>query len=137
MDTRTGLPVVGMIGGGQLARMTHQAAIALGQSLANVVQLALAVILLRRKIGPLGLGGAVRGVIRFVVAGVPAAIVGWLVFASLGGSAGWVAGGYVGALLGGAVIGLTTLVVYVGLLAVLRAPELGTAVRTVRRILGR
>jgi 5-(carboxyamino)imidazole ribonucleotide synthase len=33
MDARTGLPVVGMIGGGQLARMTHQAAIALGQSL--------------------------------------------------------------------------------------------------------
>jgi 5-(carboxyamino)imidazole ribonucleotide synthase len=31
--SRTGLPVVGMIGGGQLARMTHQAAIALGQSL--------------------------------------------------------------------------------------------------------
>lgn len=30
---RTGLPVVGMIGGGQLARMTHQAAISLGQSL--------------------------------------------------------------------------------------------------------
>ena len=33
MDPRTGLPVVGMVGGGQLARMTHQAAIALGQSL--------------------------------------------------------------------------------------------------------
>src|SRR3954468_10443566 len=33
MDTRTGLPVVGMVGGGQLARMSHQAAIALGQSL--------------------------------------------------------------------------------------------------------
>ncbi|GAB3452847.1 5-(carboxyamino)imidazole ribonucleotide synthase [Actinophytocola sediminis] len=33
MDTRTGLPVVGMVGGGQLARMTQQAAIALGQSL--------------------------------------------------------------------------------------------------------
>lgn len=33
MDVRTGLPVVGMVGGGQLARMTHQAAIALGQSL--------------------------------------------------------------------------------------------------------
>ncbi len=32
MDARTGLPVVGMIGAGQLARMTHQAAIALGQS---------------------------------------------------------------------------------------------------------
>ncbi|ROT31533.1 5-(carboxyamino)imidazole ribonucleotide synthase [Micromonospora sp. HM5-17] len=33
MDPRTGLPVVGMVGAGQLARMTHQAAISLGQSL--------------------------------------------------------------------------------------------------------
>ncbi|OLR90454.1 5-(carboxyamino)imidazole ribonucleotide synthase [Actinokineospora bangkokensis] len=33
MDPRTGFPVVGMVGGGQLARMTHQAAVALGQSL--------------------------------------------------------------------------------------------------------
>ena len=32
MDERIGLPVVGMVGAGQLARMTHQAAIALGQS---------------------------------------------------------------------------------------------------------
>jgi 5-(carboxyamino)imidazole ribonucleotide synthase len=32
VDERTGLPVVGMVGAGQLARMTHQAAIALGQS---------------------------------------------------------------------------------------------------------
>ena len=33
MDEATQLPTVGMIGAGQLARMTHQAAIALGQSL--------------------------------------------------------------------------------------------------------
>src|ERR1700709_2553378 len=33
VDPRTSLPVVAMVGGGQLARMTHQAAIALGQSL--------------------------------------------------------------------------------------------------------
>jgi 5-(carboxyamino)imidazole ribonucleotide synthase len=33
VDSTTGLPVVAMVGGGQLARMTHQAAIALGQSL--------------------------------------------------------------------------------------------------------
>ncbi len=33
MDARTGLPVVGMVGAGQLARMTQQAVIALGQSL--------------------------------------------------------------------------------------------------------
>ncbi len=35
--TRSGMPVVGMIGGGQLARMTHQAAIALGQTLRVLV----------------------------------------------------------------------------------------------------
>ncbi|RJQ68020.1 5-(carboxyamino)imidazole ribonucleotide synthase [Pseudonocardiaceae bacterium YIM PH 21723] len=33
MDVKTGTPVVGMVGAGQLARMTHQAAIPLGQSL--------------------------------------------------------------------------------------------------------
>ena len=33
VDSRTGMPRVGMVGGGQLARMTHQAGIALGQSL--------------------------------------------------------------------------------------------------------
>jgi 5-(carboxyamino)imidazole ribonucleotide synthase len=33
VDGRTGLPVVGMVGAGQLARMSHQAAIPLGQSL--------------------------------------------------------------------------------------------------------
>jgi 5-(carboxyamino)imidazole ribonucleotide synthase len=33
LDRRTGLPVVAMVGGGQRSRMTHQAAIALGQSL--------------------------------------------------------------------------------------------------------
>ena len=30
VDPRTGLPVVAMVGGGQLARMTHQAGIGLG-----------------------------------------------------------------------------------------------------------
>jgi 5-(carboxyamino)imidazole ribonucleotide synthase len=33
VDPTTGFPIVGMVGGGQLARMTHQAAIPLGQSL--------------------------------------------------------------------------------------------------------
>ncbi|WP_138760665.1 5-(carboxyamino)imidazole ribonucleotide synthase [Modestobacter altitudinis] len=33
LQPTTGLPVVAMVGGGQLSRMTHQAAIALGQSL--------------------------------------------------------------------------------------------------------
>src|SRR4051794_9851378 len=33
LDPVTGLPIVAMVGGGQLSRMTHQAAIALGQTL--------------------------------------------------------------------------------------------------------
>lgn len=33
VDPRTGLPVVAMVGGGQLARLTHPPAVALGQSL--------------------------------------------------------------------------------------------------------
>jgi 5-(carboxyamino)imidazole ribonucleotide synthase len=37
LEPRTGLPVVAMVGGGQLSRMTHQAAIALGQSLRVLV----------------------------------------------------------------------------------------------------
>lgn len=40
MDPRTGLPVVGMVGAGQLARMTHQAAIALGQSVRMLAETA-------------------------------------------------------------------------------------------------
>src|SRR5690349_5501457 len=40
MDSRTGLPVVGMDGGGRVARLTHQAAIALGQSLRVLVPVA-------------------------------------------------------------------------------------------------
>src|SRR5699024_1603694 len=38
VDPRTHLPRVGMVGGGQLARMTHQAAIPLGQSLAVLAE---------------------------------------------------------------------------------------------------
>lgn len=111
--------------------------IALGQSLANIVQLILAVVLLRRKIGPLGLGGAVRGVVRFVIAGIPACAAGWGVSLLMARVWGWTIETVAAALLGGAIIGLATLVVYVLLLAVLRAPELGTAVSAVRRILGR
>lgn len=111
--------------------------IALGQSLANIVQLVLAVILLRRKIGALELTGAVRAIMRFVVAGVPAAAAGWGTSVLMARITGWSIETMPAALFGGAVIGLTTLVVYVILLALLRSPELDIARRTVRRIFGR
>ncbi|KAA9089244.1 murein biosynthesis integral membrane protein MurJ [Microbacterium radiodurans] len=107
--------------------------IALGQSLANIVQLVLAVALLRRKIGVLGLGGAVRAVARFVIAGVPAAAAGWGVIVAFGGPTGWPLQSREAALLGGAIVGVTALGVYVCILAILRAPELAVAGRALRR----
>jgi 5-(carboxyamino)imidazole ribonucleotide synthase len=52
VDPVTSLPVVAMVGGGQLARMTHQAAIALGQSLRVV------------STGPTASGGLVAADVR-------------------------------------------------------------------------
>ena len=72
---------------------------------------------------------------RFLVAAVPAAGAGWLTFQLLGGTEGWtVADKFLGAL-GAAIIGIVVLVVYAAFLALLRAPELSTAMRLVRRFL--
>lgn len=109
--------------------------IALGQSLANIVQFALAVALLRRKLGPLGLGDAVRSIVRFLVAVIPATGAGWLAFEMLGGTDGWPTSDRWAGFLAAALIGVLTLVVYVVLLALLRAPELRTAAQAVRRFL--
>jgi putative peptidoglycan lipid II flippase len=110
--------------------------IALGQSLANIFQFALAIVLLRRKIArPLGLGVAAGAVVRFVIAAVPATAGGWLTFQLLGGVGGWAASDRLTGFVSAALIGVVTLVIYVALLLILRAPELQTAVRAVRRFL--
>jgi putative peptidoglycan lipid II flippase len=109
--------------------------IALGQSVANVAQLALAVFLLRRKIGPLALGGAVRSVIRFVIAAIPAGVIGWWIFELFGGTQGWAVSDKFAGLLAAGLIGVVTLAVYVLFLALLRAPELRTAFSALRRFL--
>jgi len=110
--------------------------IALGQSTANILQFALAILLLRRKLGrPLGLGGAARAIGRFVVAALPAAAAGWFTFELLGGVGGWPASDRLPGFIAAAIIGAATLLVYIAFLALLRAPELQTAMRTVRRFL--
>lgn len=109
--------------------------IALGQSLANIVQLALAVWLLRRKIGPLGLRPAAFAYGRFLVAGLPAAAAGWLTFLLLGGIDGWATSDKFVAILATAVIAVVSLLVYVLVLALVRAPELQPAQRLARRFL--
>ncbi len=109
--------------------------IALGQSIANIVQLGLAVWLLRRKIGPLGLTRAAGAYVRFLVAAVPATAAGWLTFLLLGGVDGWAASDRGPALVAMIVIGAVSLLVYLGALALVRAPELQAATRAVRRFL--
>jgi len=108
--------------------------VALGQSFAAIVQLVLATWLLRRKIGPLGTRSWMWGLTRFVVAGVPAAAVGWGVFLLTGGVDGWMTAGKVLGAIGSCVIGVVALIVYVGMLALLRAPELRPALDTLRRV---
>jgi putative peptidoglycan lipid II flippase len=109
------------------------AGIALVISIGGTLQLVVATRLLRRRLGPLldpHLAAAVR---RVVIAGVPALVVGLAVLALLGGfSSGWPVqsrlGGFGAAILVAAVCGL----VYLAVLALLRAPELRLVTDVVR-----
>lgn len=111
------------------------AAIALGQSIASTLQTVVAVWLLHRKIGGLRIGSWMSAVLRFAVAAVPAGFAGWGVFLLLGGPEGWTTADKLQGALGTCVIGAAVVLVYVAVLAVLRAPELKAAGSLVRRFL--
>lgn len=113
------------------------AAVALTQSLSTYIQLPLAVRLLRRHTDTTALHPTWRALGRFAAAAVPAFGAGWGVFLLLGGSTGWTASDRLLGALGASVVGGAALLVYIGVLALLRAPELSMAVRTIRRIAGR
>ncbi|MCP2638317.1 murein biosynthesis integral membrane protein MurJ [Microbacterium sp. HD4P20] len=111
------------------------AGVALGQSLASIVQLVIATILLERKLGGLRIGSWMLALGRFALAAVPAAGAGWLTFVLLGGVGGWTTSSQLLGAVGAAIIGLVALGVYVAFLALLRAPELSVAAQLVRRML--
>jgi putative peptidoglycan lipid II flippase len=111
------------------------AGIALGQSFASIVQVILATWLLQRRLGGLRVGSWMLALGRFAVAAVPAAAAGWLTFLLLGGVDGWTVSDKLLGAIGAAIIGVVSLAVYAGLLALLRAPELGPAMALARRIL--
>jgi putative peptidoglycan lipid II flippase len=118
------------------------AAIALGQSVAGIVQTIIAVWILRNRLGGLELPTTVRSLVRFAVAAVPAGLAGWGIYLLLGAGGGWTAGNtgsnvldrLLGAV-GTGVIGLVAVIVYVAVLLLLRAPELSAATRMLRRFL--
>jgi putative peptidoglycan lipid II flippase len=111
------------------------AAVALGQSFSSVVQVIIATWLLNRRLGGIGVGSWLLSLGRFVLAAVPAGAAGWLAFQLMGGVDGWTVSDKLLGALGAAVIGTVVIVVYIGLLALLRAPELSVAMGLVRRFL--
>ncbi|MGW9111985.1 murein biosynthesis integral membrane protein MurJ [Microbacterium sp. NPDC055683] len=108
------------------------AAIAFGQSLSSLAQVVLASWLLRRRLGPIGMGASMAALARFALAALPAAAAGYGVYLLNGGAAGWMLAEKVPAVLGCLVIGAVVAVVYVIALAVLRAPELKAITQLVR-----
>lgn len=118
------------------------AAIALGQSIAGIVQTIVAVWILRGRLGGLELPQTLVSLVRFAIAAIPAGFAGWGVYLLLGADAGWTVGhtgsNFVDRLLGAVgtgVIGLAAVIVYVVVLLLLRAPELSAATRMLRRFL--
>lgn len=111
------------------------AAIALGQSIASTIQTVVAVWLLHRKIGGLQIRTWMTAVLRFAIAAIPAGFAGWGVFLLLGGPTGWTTADKIQGALGTCIIGAAVVVVYIGILALLRAPELKVAGSMLRRFL--
>ncbi len=111
------------------------AAIALGQSIASTIQTVVAVWLLHRKIGGLQIRSWMTAIGRYAVAAVPAGFAGWGVFLLLGGPTGWTTSDKIQGAIGTCIIGVSVVLVYVAILALLRAPELKVAGGMLRRFL--
>jgi putative peptidoglycan lipid II flippase len=126
-----------LIAGAVLPLSQLAAGVALGQSVASIVQVVVATWLLHRRLGGIAVGSWMLALGRFALAGVPAAAAGWLLYLAMGGDAGWtVSDRWLGAI-GAAIIGVVSVIVYVAFLWLLRAPELTPAVQTVRRLVRR
>ncbi|RUQ98333.1 murein biosynthesis integral membrane protein MurJ [Labedella endophytica] len=104
-------------------------------SLAGTVQMLLAFVLLRRKLGGLDVAPVIRAIVVYVVAAIPSLAAGlgtaWLLGA-------WVDGGFAtttvfGALVSMIVIGSVMAAVYFALLIVMRSPDLRAALAPIIR----
>ena len=112
--------------------------IAAAISVGAVVQLIVATVLLRRRLGPLMDPHLTATVRRCLLAGLPALAVGIGALALVGGfSDGLATASRLGGLVGALVVAAAALLVYVGVLALLRAPELGLVTGLVRSRLRR
>ena len=114
-------------------------AVAASISIAGTVQMALAYVLLRRKIGPLGVRPVLVSLTSYVLAAIPATGTGMAVGLLVGA---YVPGGFALDNAGTAIVSMLLMggvmaVVYVVVLALMRSPELGAAVGPILRRLRR
>ncbi|KQR26241.1 murein biosynthesis integral membrane protein MurJ [Microbacterium sp. Leaf151] len=123
------------VGAGALPLAQLAAGVALGQSLASVVQVVVATVILHRRLGGIGVRAWLTPLGRFVLVAVPAAAAGWGVVLLCGGPEGWLSASVVSGALGAALVGSVVLAVYIGILALLRTPELEPAFALGRRFL--
>lgn len=109
------------------------AGIALATAVAGAAQLLLAVYLLRKKIGPLDSRRITVSILRYIAAGIPAVVAGWLLLVLLGGTVdgGFAVSSRLTAILAMAAIGCLMAIVYLGLLRLIRSPELTDAIALV------
>lgn len=124
-----------ILAGAVLERSELAAGVALSQSIASIVQVVIATVLLRRRLSGIGTGTWLLALVRFALAAIPAAAAGWGVLILLGGPEGWMTSSALAGAAGAAVLGLVVLAVYVGILAVFRTPELAPALALGRRFL--
>ncbi|MBF4572255.1 murein biosynthesis integral membrane protein MurJ [Herbiconiux sp. VKM Ac-1786] len=113
--------------------------IAVSLSLATGVQVIAAAVIIRRRLGGTGGGRIARSFARFLVAAIPAAGAGVLVYLGIQSLLGveFLTSGYVTPLVSMAVIGVVMPAVYLGALALVRSPELADALGPVRARLTR
>lgn len=112
-------------------------AVALGQSLSSLVQVIVAIWLLRRRLGGLRVCLWMLPLCRFTVAALPAGACGWVAYQLFGAADGWTVNTRVLGVLGAFLIGMIVFVVYIGFLALFRVPELSIAIAIVRRMASR
>lgn len=116
-------------------------------SVAGAVQATVAALVLRRRLGGRGGGRVLRRFGGYALATIPAAAAGIAVLVLLGGvsldgglpvaGSGFALGSEAAAIVSVAAIGATTMLVYVGVLALFRVPELAALTGVARRLLRR
>jgi putative peptidoglycan lipid II flippase len=145
-DTRTPFfftVVLGVlvVGGTLLAMLAPKeyltVTVAAVQTACGIIELLLAIWLLRRKLGPLGLAGPLGAIGRFILAAIPAGAAGYGIYLWSGGDDSWMLHNLFTGAAGTALICVVAGVIYLGILAAFRAPELTSAIGLVRARLGR